>query len=382
MHIGGVQKSLVNLLKETASDYDITLLLFYKGGALLKDIPENVKVIETRSPFKYLGMTKNDVKGHPLGFIIRSLFAVMARLFGISAVTKIMSVFQKNINGYDVAVSFLHSGRPKVFYGGCNEFVVRNISAEKKISFIHCDYKTVSENSDNNRKLYEHFDVLAACSEGCKNSFLSVMPEFADRVTVVPNCSDFEDIRAKALSGETVDNNGRMNIVTVARLGKEKGVTRAVNAISELDKSSRDKIHYYIIGQGTEYAEIASIISEKELDDVVTLCGEKNNPYGYIRSAELLLIPSVSEAAPMVIAEAACLGTPILSTETSSADDMIEKSGFGIVCENSAEGIKDGLEKIILDPDILKKFIDNIKNTHFDNSVGASRFAEIIQQER
>ena len=42
MHIGGVQKALVNLLKEIASEYEVTLLLFYKGGELLQDVPENV----------------------------------------------------------------------------------------------------------------------------------------------------------------------------------------------------------------------------------------------------------------------------------------------------------------------------------------------------
>ena len=39
MHIGGVQKSLVNLLGEIHSRYDVTLLLFYPGGGLMKDIP-------------------------------------------------------------------------------------------------------------------------------------------------------------------------------------------------------------------------------------------------------------------------------------------------------------------------------------------------------
>ena len=33
MHIGGVQKALLNLLQTLHADYDITLLLFYRGGA-------------------------------------------------------------------------------------------------------------------------------------------------------------------------------------------------------------------------------------------------------------------------------------------------------------------------------------------------------------
>ena len=45
MKIGGVQKSLTNLLHSIHGRYDITLLLFSKNGALLADIPEDVKVI-------------------------------------------------------------------------------------------------------------------------------------------------------------------------------------------------------------------------------------------------------------------------------------------------------------------------------------------------
>ena len=43
MHIGGVQKALLNLLQTLHADYDITLLLFYCGGALLNEVPTDVR---------------------------------------------------------------------------------------------------------------------------------------------------------------------------------------------------------------------------------------------------------------------------------------------------------------------------------------------------
>ena len=36
MHIGGVQKSLLNLLRSIGDSYDITLLLFFKGGEYMQ----------------------------------------------------------------------------------------------------------------------------------------------------------------------------------------------------------------------------------------------------------------------------------------------------------------------------------------------------------
>ena len=44
MHIGGVQKALLDLLNEIHKDHDITLLLFYNGGGLMKSVPEDVRV--------------------------------------------------------------------------------------------------------------------------------------------------------------------------------------------------------------------------------------------------------------------------------------------------------------------------------------------------
>lgn len=93
----------------------------------------------------------------------------------------------------------------------------------------------------------------------------------------------------------------KLNIVTVARFGKEKGVLRAIRAVSKLEK--KDLLKYYIIGDGTEFEQAKALIDELKLSENVTLLGEKENPYGYIKAADLLLIPSYSEAAPMVIGE-------------------------------------------------------------------------------
>ena len=55
MHIGGVQKALLNLLQTLHADYDITLLLFYRGGALLNEVPSDVRVCAADGAFRYFG---------------------------------------------------------------------------------------------------------------------------------------------------------------------------------------------------------------------------------------------------------------------------------------------------------------------------------------
>ena len=60
--------------------------------------------------------------------------------------------------------------------------------------------------------------------------------------------------------------------------------------------------------------------------------------------ADYLLVPSRNEAAPMVFDEASVLGLKIISTDTTSAAEMVGDGG--IVCENSLAGISEVLTSI------------------------------------
>ena len=376
MHIGGVQKALVSLLWAIRDQYDITLLLFHPGGECRKELPPEIKVVTAKSPYRYLGMTKYDSLGllRKLG---RSVYAGITRIFGRKFAISLMALGQKKLEGYDAAISYLHNGGEKTFYGGCNDFVLRHVSAEKKITFLHCDYTLCGANTRSNAKQYEKFDVIAACSQGCADRFLQVHPHLTEKVQVVPNCHRFDDILQKAEKVPQSFSDDTVNVVTVARLGKEKGVERAVRAIADLGEEKK-KLHYYVVGDGISMPLLQQLIKEEKLESTVTLCGMLENPYGHIRGADLLLIPSYSEAAPLVIGEAASLGTPILSTETSSAREMIEETGFGWVCENSVEGLRDGLQILLTQDSILEEIKTRLIQTAVNNETAISQFKKIL----
>lgn len=376
MHIGGVQKALANLLCEIHSDYDITLLLFYKGGELLKDVPPDVKVMDAAAPFRYLGMSKSDAVTVGDKFF-RFFFAAFTRIFGIKAAVGLMGLTQKNICGYDTAISFLHSGREKVFYGGCNEFVLDFTEAQQKITFVHCDFEKIGTASKRNRKVYSRFDRIAACSEGCKMTLLRCFPELSEKTAVVRNCQNYSEIRYMAREHPEKFEQSRFNVLTVARFGKEKGILRAIEAVLGACDDFND-ISYYIIGDGAQSRQAEILVSESKFRDVVILLGKKENPYGYMAAADILLIPSFSEAAPMVINESACLGTPILSTETSSAFEMVRDTGFGWVCDNSEDGIREELKRLAASRYEVNYKRKLLSTRRFNNAEAVKQFSELI----
>ena len=372
LHIGGVQKALINLLWNIRDRYDITLLLFSRSGELLEELPPDIRVICPSGAWRYLGMTRDDV--HSLRDRIgRALFAAITRVFGRKYAVSLMSLGQRKYAGYDAAISYLHNSGDKVFYGGCNDFVLKHVRANKKITFLHCDYLHCGADTPDNGRQYAKFDTIAACSQGCADAFLKAHPELKERVCVVRNCHRFDQIREAAQADPQTLKAGKVNIATVARLGKEKGVERALRVIAQLGPL-RERMHYYVIGDGVQRKLLQQLIRELELSDVVTLCGQQKNPYGYIKAADLLLIPSYSEAAPLVIGEAAALGTPILSVETSSAREMIAETGYGWVCDNSEEDMRNALVGFLACSEKMDRDILHLTDVRMQNMQAREQF--------
>ncbi len=376
MHIGGVQKALVSLLWNIREQYDVTLLLFHKAGQCYKDIPPGVKVITAKSAYRFLGMTKHDIRSFADG-LGRSFFAAITRIFGRKYAIALMALGQKPIRGYDVAISYFHNNGDRAFYGGCNEFTLKHVKAKKKIAFFHGDFMLCGANTPDNIRQYQQFDLIAACSEGCARSLLKGIPALGEKVQVVYNCHRFDEILRDAQAAPVALGENVVNLVTVARLGKEKGVERALRVIARL-KPYQQKLHYYIIGDGIQEPLLRQIIAQEKLHGCVTLCGSLTNPYGYIQAADLLLIPSYSEAAPLVIGEAACLGTPILSMNTSSAKEMIQQTDFGWVCDNSEEAMEEALAALLADPDALHRAKTRLTGKTLSNEKAVCQFAALI----
>ncbi len=380
INTGGVQSSLLNLLAEIHDKYHITLLCFNtrQSKEKLSLLPDDIRFIVAKSPFKYFGLSKAEARSNLFLYCARAFWAVVTKIFGRSFAIKLMLPFQKTLGTYDCAVSYLHEASQKSFYGGCNEFVLRKIKAKKKVAWLHCDFGLCGANSKASEKIYRRFDKIIACSEGTKQAFLRCMPQFKQKCTAIRNCNNYEHIRRLAGTGIQYDKL-KFNIVTVARLSPEKGIERALAAIKECTAAGH-KLHYHIVGWGQQAEYLKKLTEEYGLTDTVTFYGNRNNPYPYIKNADLFLLPSYHEAAPMVFDEAACLGVPVLATQTTSTDEMIARNNSGFVCENSQKGISNALSEISEHRDKLTVIKANLECRRFTNKNSIEKLGEIIDE--
>lgn len=348
LEIGGVQTALINFLKFEKDNYDITLFLFYADEEQLKRVPASVRVIIGKGRIRALGVSqaKANAISKKLG-LIRGACAFWAKKVNNEKPLMFLTSDKKRQNvsineHYDIAASFLHGAGPHQLYGGCNEFVLNCVDADKKLSWVHCDYAHYEGNTEYNRNILRKFDGVVACSDSCAEVVRTVIPDIKGKVFSVHNFIDIDEIRKLAEAPNPYDTATKFNILTVARLSEEKGIIEAVTAFYDaLNKGlfKNYSVKWNIVGDGPLRGEIEALIKEKGLQDRIVLWGAKSNPYPFFKYADALFVPSNHEAAPMIFGEASVFMLPIFTTRTTSAEELVEQQHRGVVSSKSQNKI-------------------------------------------
>ena len=378
MNVGGVQKSLCNLLWALEGKYDITLVLFRRMGEYAEQIPSSIKVVECESLFRLLGISQGQCEGRDR--IIRGIVAMISRCFGRPAAMRYILSSQKTLDEhYDCAISFLHNGNIKNFYGGTQEFVLHKINANKKVAFLHCDYENCGANHLMNNRLIAKFDVIAACSDGCRAAFENVLPELAHRTVTVKNFHRFDEIKRLSEENPVAYDENAIHVVMVSRLAHEKAIERGILAIANARKNGVD-VKLHIVGGGPMEDMLREYARSQGVMDYVCFYGEQANPYRYMKHADLFLLTSYHEAAPMVLEEARCLGLPILTVETTSSAEMVIEQDCGWVCDNDQQALERVLHGLLADKESLRKKKLQIQSRHMSNSAARKQFDDLVEE--
>ena len=357
---GGIGTSMVNLVNSLKHDYVIDLLIFYDQGPLKHRLDQTIRIIKPHMFVQTLGMSlKVCLKyGNLFQIVYKILSVIWSRIFSNSLPIKFALKFQEKLGDYDIAIAYRQEKNNKSTNDGVNNFVLKCVNANQKISWIHADVIKANLVNDKNRKLYRLFDKIITVSEGTRKSFLNAYPELSSKTLVIKNLLNYEEIYKKASIDSSISlnfNKNYLNIITVCRLSKEKGILRAIKVIEKL-LYEKYNIKYHIVGDGPERKVILNYIKNKQLSRKIIFYGNQENPYIFIKNADIFLLPSYHEAAPMVVNEAKVLGIPVLMTDTISAYEMVGKDNSGWVCENSIEGIYNMLVKILNNKEeIIKK---------------------------
>ena len=359
LQIGGAEKVLVDLVNNMDQDkFDITVMTVVDTGAFKKALNKNIKYKTIIS----LPKRGNDKAGNKAsGNLLSGKSKVKGMVAGLYQSfwrhVNLDKVYRKYIREkYDVEVAFLEGVATKIIAHSNNP-------DSKKVAWVHIDLlkekksEMFYRNVEEEKKTYSKFDQVVAVSGLVRDSFIKKYGYDERKVIVKYNPIDVDNIKDKA--GEMVEKK-RFTICSVGRLSKQKGYLRLLEAVSAL-KREGIVFDVWIIGVGAEEGVLNGYIQANKLEDNVKLLGYKENPYPYIKSADLYVCSSITEGMSTTVSEAIVLGTPVVATDCSGMKELLGDSEYGMVCENSEKGIEKAIRDVILDKKLYNDYKKKIK---------------------
>jgi glycosyltransferase involved in cell wall biosynthesis len=119
-------------------------------------------------------------------------------------------------------------------------------------------------------------------------------------------------------------------ILNVARLTAHKRHALLLKAFAEVYKEV--PTHLVIVGEGPERGRLESLSAELKLREHVSLLGWRDNPFAYMRHADVFVLTSDFEGFPSVLVEAMICGCPVISADCPSGPkEILENGQYGIL---------------------------------------------------
>ena len=377
LEIGGTRRSLLNLLSYMSSNYDVDLelLVFSPYGAYKDMVPEKVKLIEGNWLMQGHFSEKKTISHKYNLMLSRAIGSIGKKLIGEDRFWDFIlgNFAKKSIDSdYDAVIGFQE---------GQSDFFTTLTSIKPKMIWIHNDYNNISKRNTRNAEAYVDIDHIFFVAETARQSFIEAFPSLKRKMSVIKNIVPQEEIRKKSKEPieEEYYQEGKINIVSVGRIENQKAFERIVGVLKKLG-DLKNKINWIVIGSGSRKEMIEKQIAQENLQDSVRFVGSKTNPYPYIANSDLFVLTSIYESQPMVIMEALTIGIPVVSTNFESAYELLENKKYGIICDNSEEGLLETLSEIIRNPDLLLRLKRETKNFVYDNDSIANEIFQKIKE--
>ena len=381
---GGVEKELITVLKKMDPKHFQceVLLLYIQNPEVVSEIPDWVKVTTLNIDSNYYcGSTASMVKARlKHGEIPEAITLMGKRVFGLGTSHSNQSLdgIPQMEENYDVAVCY-HIHSPLML-----KYVATKVNAAKKIGWIHNDFSQSGYPVQRLKKYLSVYHEFVAVSETVKNEFLDRCPEYCEITSVVHNALDEDDVREKALDipeNDVYFSDDRVKILTIGRFTPQKGFDLAIE-ICRLLREQNANFGWYMIGWGPEEDKYRAMIERYELQDCVTILGERKNPYPYIDQCDVYVQPSRHEAYCMTILEAISLRKPIVCANFAGADEQIRNGETGwIVPVGDIEAFTEKIRFLIENPAERTRLTQNLwkqaKGSDMEKIL--SKFGEIRQ---
>lgn len=351
--------TLLNLLVK--QDVEISLFVLTGQGEMVHQLPEQVTLLnknyDDSSVLSAQGQKK--LKGKILkamvrrGTLIRCIPYLVRNLIPMLKARKIMpdKILWKVLSDgaerfdetYDLAIAYLE--------GGSTYYVADHVKALQKAAFVHVDYGQAGYTRALDKNCYLKLDKIFTVSDEVKTAFVRHYPECEEKTEVFHNILDTDRIKEKAKLFEAFEDDYQgIRLLTVGRLTAQKAFEVSIEAMALLKKQGV-KARWYVLGEGDQRKKLEELIHNLHLEEDFILLGAVDNPYPYIRKADIYVHASRFEGKSIAIQEAQVLGRPILVSDCSGNREQVIQNVDGMLCDFTSESICEGIRELIGDPE-------------------------------
>lgn len=364
--IGGIETALVNLLNRLDyGRYDVTCLILRDCQEMAYRITPQCRLIVSdrqhavtfREGYHYKRMYNLMEEPQHASKLRRLIWRILRFLLRAPEARRYATYVKKQLCGEHFDTAVIYSDRAA-------ESAVRAVSADRFLMFYHHGAMRKEYHDDLG---YRRAEKVIAVSEVLAEKLKAYRPQYAGKIISVNNLIDVSGVREKSLEiPETVFPKNCFNIVSCGRLAPAKGMDLAVAACAKLVQDGLTDIHWWIVGGGPDEASLLAQLRALGMERYVTLLGMQDNPYPYIRQADLYVQPSRFEGHCVTVLEARLLAVPILATRTA-AEEQLEDGKSGQLCKPDAASIADVAAELYRMPELRQAFRDVLRSYDFEH---------------
>jgi glycosyltransferase involved in cell wall biosynthesis len=230
------------------------------------------------------------------------------------------------------------------------EFIYLYLAKRKKIPFIvhfHGGVLAYEKSSSFMVKwILSAASKLIVLNEAEKESIQDLYQVPADKVLILRNCIDFNEIPAFAESKPTYDR-----IIYFGRLHIPKGLKEITEALEKI-KSQQIKFKFEVYGSGPDEEWFLSTLT-KSLGDSFEYKGVVwgAQKWHSLNDSDIFLLPSHGEGMPMALLEAMALGKSVIVSDVDAFKKVVkdQENGF-LTLQRSSEDLARSLAEVLSNP--------------------------------
>lgn len=365
MEMGGVEKVMLSLLNNLDREqFEMTVCLKINQGELRNEFPAHVRKV-------YLTPGKEDLSGNA---VLRNIQLIKRRL-QLKRIQQKPALADRILGEhYDIEIAMT--------YGDFASVLNSTNKDSGKIGWFHSEINLpklqplvpgILEN-------FPKFDRMIYCSQKIKDMMHQYYPDLQyPPEEVIINAIPIEEIRKKA--EEPVQHRSAgPTFVSIGRLHSRKGYHKLIDAHTKLIREGLAHT-VIVVGDGEEFKNLQQQITDNKVTESFILAGSQMNPYPYVKHADYFILPSESEAWPLVIAEALILQKPTIATRTGDIPAMIDHGKTGYLINYETDEMYASMKKFLTEPELVNRIRRNLEDIEeqFDNQKIFAAVEEVIR---